>query len=303
MEEPRQHIQIRERAGLEEARLNQDFIAFVTKWSTPLLVVIALIVGGNFLYAQYTKRQEEKTTLAFDQLAAAAAVANPSPESLRNVAAEFAGVGSVAEIARLKAGDAYMRAVMRGVKPGADLNQDGTLKVPTDEMSAEDRASFLDSAANEYKLVAEATSGRRGKEVLHVGALFGLASVAESRGDAAGAKSYYDQIQSIASGTTDLKAFAKLAAARIEDLNSILVVGKLPLHATLAPATKEEPKPVAPPTGLDLPAPSGVMGPDVPAAPAAAPVESAPSSNPVQPSSTPAPAPAPTPEPAPASPK
>lgn len=303
MEEPRQHIQIRERAGLEEARLNQDFIAFVTKWSTPLLVVIALIVGGNFLYAQYAKRQEEKTTLAFDQLAAAAAVANPSPESLRKVAEEFAGVGSVAELARLKAGDAYMRAVMRGVKPGSDLNQDGTLKVATDEMTAEDRASFLDSANEQYKLVAEATSGRRGKEILHVGALFGLAGVAESRGDAPAAKALYEQIQSITSGTTDLKAFSKLAGTRIEDLNSILAVGKLPLHATLAPATKEEPKPVAPPA--DLPTPSGVMGPVVPAAPAAAPEETAPSSSPVQPSSSPAPAPAPSPasEPAPASPK
>ena len=78
MEEQRQNIQIRERAGLEEARLNQDFIDFVTKWSTPLLVVIALVVGGNYLYQQYTKRENEKLTRGFEQLAAAAAVANPT---------------------------------------------------------------------------------------------------------------------------------------------------------------------------------------------------------------------------------
>jgi hypothetical protein len=37
--------QIRERAGLEEARYNQDFIEFLRRFGTPILMVAAVIAG------------------------------------------------------------------------------------------------------------------------------------------------------------------------------------------------------------------------------------------------------------------
>ncbi|MBS0190487.1 MAG: hypothetical protein U0573_14470 [Phycisphaerales bacterium] len=284
MEEQRQNIQIRERAGLEEARLNQDFIDFVTKWSTPLLVVIALVVGGNYLYQQYTKRENEKLTRGFEQLAAAAAVANPSPDSLRQVAADFEGVASVSVLAHLKAGDAYMRSIMRGVKPGADVNQDGTIANVSDELTDEDRAGFLSSAFEQYKLAAEQVKGKPGKETLYVGALFGMAAVAESRGQEAEAKALYEQIKSAAAGTSDLQDFAKIAENRIADLPKVLAVGKLPPKATLPPATREEAKPALPanlptatPGALDIgPPSSSPVGPVTPPAEPASPAPATP---------------------------
>jgi len=307
MEEPRKNIQIRERAGLEEARLNQDFIDFVTKWSTPLLLLIALGVGGNFLYQQYTKRQSDRLALAFEQLAAAAAVANPSPDSLRQVAIEFSGVGSVGELARLKAADAYMRAVMRGVVPGAEVNPDGTTKNISDEMTPENRESFLTQAAEQYQTVADSTKGIANKESLHIGALFGLAAVAESRGDAAGAKSFYEQIRSATTGVPGFGEFAAIAAKRIENLPRVLAVAKLPTKASLPPATKDEESPAMPMTLPDAPSGPSLLGPAGPTPPSevVAPVapetkpETAPATPPASTTPAPAPAPAPASEPAP----
>ncbi|MBL8888088.1 MAG: hypothetical protein JNK16_15635 [Phycisphaerales bacterium] len=295
MEEPRKNIQIRERAGLEEARLNQDFIDFVTKWSTPLLLLLALGVGGNYLYQQYARRQAERLTLAFEQLAAAAAVQNPSPDSLKEVAIEFNGVGSVGELARLKAADAYMRSVMRGVKPGAEVNPDGTSKSISDEMTPEDREKFLSLAAEHYQTVVDATKGVANKESLYIGALFGLASVAESRGEAENAKKYYEQIRSASAGVPGFAEFETIASKRIESLPRVLAVAKLPAKATLPPPTKEDAQPAMPLTVPDAPSGATLLGPVGPAAPAPAAPEATPEAAP----STPAPTPPPASEPAP----
>ncbi|MFO0861519.1 MAG: hypothetical protein U0570_13270 [Phycisphaerales bacterium] len=268
MEEQRKNIQIRERAGLEEARLNQDFIDFVTKWSTPLLLLIAVGVGGNYLYQQYTRKQNERLAAAFEQLAAAAAVANPSPDSLRQVALDFEGVGSVAELARLKAGDAYMRAVMRGVKPGSEISPEGAVKNISDELTPEDRETFLKMAEDQYRSVADATKGAASKELMYVGALFGLAAVAESRGNAADAKQIYEQIRSVTVNVPGLNDFSVIAAKRIDDLPKVIAMGKLPSKATLPKPLKEDEVPAMPLNVPDAPAGPALMGPSGPPAPA-----------------------------------
>lgn len=263
--EEKQNIQIRERAGLEESRLNQDFIDFLTRWSTPLLFVIALVVGGNYLYTQYNKKQEAQQAAAFKQFAEIATGANPSPTSLIDVAEKFAGVGSVGEMARLKAGDALMRSVLRGVKPGADVNADGTVKEVGDELTAEDRESFLTQAEEQYRRVVESTANDPAKAMLRLGGLFGLASVAESRGDADKAKAGYEQIKSIAAGSTEFKHFVDVAQKRIESLPKIVAVAKLPTKSSLPAPFKEEAKPqnLTVPT-IDAPGSSSITGPSVP---------------------------------------
>lgn len=291
--EDKKNIQIRERAGLEESRLNQDFIDFLTKWSTPLLLVVALIVGGNYLYTQYNKRQEAQQAAAFKQLSEIATGANPSPSSLIDVADKFAGVGSVGEMARLKAGDALMRAVLRGVKPGADVNADGTVKEVGDELTAEDRESFLTQAEEQYRRVIESTANDSKKAMLRLGGLFGLASVAESRGDSDKAKASYEQIKTIAASSGEFKHFADVAAKRIESLPKIVAVAKLPTRASLPAPLKEDVKPegVTAPT-IDAPGSSSITGPTVPQAEGPV-APAAPTEKPVdQPASPPAEKPA-----------
>lgn len=289
--EEKKNIQIRERAGLEESRLNQDFIDFLTKWSTPLLVVVALIVGGNYFYKQYTDKQAAKLTEAFKELAGAATVANPSPTTLEEVARKYGGVASVGELASLKAGDAYMRAIIRGVKPGADVNADGTVKEVGDELTAEDRASFLAKAEEQYRLVTESSANDPSKTLLRLGGLFGLASVAESRGEADKAKSAYEEAKAIAASNSEFKHFTEVADARIASLPKVIAVAKLPTKASLPAPFKEDPKPAdnitIPP--VDAPGASSVIGPAAPSAPQpagptppAAP-EAAPSEKPAEP--------------------
>lgn len=264
--EEKKNIQIRERAGLEESRLNQDFIDFLAKWSTPVLVVVALIVGGNYFYKQYKDRQTTKLSEGFRELSEAATGANPSPDSLKAVAARYRGVASVGELASLKAGDAYMRAIIRGVKPGADVNADGTVKEVGDELTAEDRAGFLASAEEQYRLVIESSANDPSKTLLRLGGLFGLASVAESRGDADKAKAAYEQVKSIASAGSEFKHFIEVAESRIASLPKVIAVAKLPTKASLPAPFKEDPKPadnITIPT-VDAPGTSAVIGPAAP---------------------------------------
>ena len=66
--------QIRERAGLEESRLNEDFIDFLRKYGFLILLVAALAAGltsGVRWYREYTVR---KVTTAFADFEAARAV-------------------------------------------------------------------------------------------------------------------------------------------------------------------------------------------------------------------------------------
>jgi hypothetical protein len=266
--EEKKNIQIRERAGLEESRLNQDFIDFLTKWSTPLLVVVALIVGGNYFYKQYHDRQTAKLTEAFKELSGAATVANPSPTTLEDVARKYRGVASVGELASLKAADAYMRAIIRGVKPGAEVNADGTVKEVGDELTAEDRASFLAKAEEQYRLVIESSASDPSKTLLHLGGLFGLASVSESRGEADNAKLAYEQAKAIAASNSEFKHFVEVADSRIASIPKVIAVAKLPTKASLPAPFKEDPKPADNITipSMDAPGASSVIGPAAPAA-------------------------------------
>src|SRR5262245_7049428 len=93
--------QIREGAGLDEARLNVEFIEFLKKWSTPLLVIIALVALGYFGLQKLREARHAALTTAFTQLDAARTSGNPS--GLLAVADEHNGQGAVPEIARLQA--------------------------------------------------------------------------------------------------------------------------------------------------------------------------------------------------------
>jgi predicted negative regulator of RcsB-dependent stress response len=113
--------EIREGAGLTEARLNQDFIEFLRKWSTPVLVVVALAAVSYAGYTRWNERKIQQYNDAYSEFERVAGVASPSPESLKRVAEDFEGIGSVSLMARLQAADVYLQSIRRGIKPGAQV--------------------------------------------------------------------------------------------------------------------------------------------------------------------------------------
>lgn len=292
--------QIQTSAGLEDARVNQDFIDLLKRFSTPLLIVVLLVVGGYVGLNKLKESRETKLGDAFAQLEAATKAGNPT--NLLRVAEDFPGQGEIASLARLAAADIYHSAAIKGLIPGAELNPDGSVKNADDVLTADKRTAMLNDAKAQYQRVLDATRGDKFKAVHSIGALFGLAAVAETQGNAGDAKTAYAAAQTIAT-EAGLPALGDIAKARSEDAEKFLGGVRL-LAASEIKSKPQPPAPMLPPTPLMLPdaaAPAPVTGPAAePAAPAAAPAAEPAAA----PAATPAPAPAPaaTPAPAPAEP-
>lgn len=308
--------QIRESAGLEEGRLNQDFIDWLRKWSTPILVVVAIGAVAYWGYERWERSKVAEVNQAFQEFEQAGSSENPSPESLMRVAEEFDGVRSVAPMARLQAADAYLQAVRVGVKPGSALNPDGTLAAPEDALTPEDRTRYLDEAAGLYQRVADSTGSNPAKALLTLEATYGLAAVAESREAYDEAQRHYERIIELAD-RAQFPTHAQIARDRIAALPSLAQLPTLYALSDLPPL----PQPVqpqmptlqpleGPPPGVVIPEAGTTFGPElppldpVPETPDAPPGEEAPAPAPGDEPAPPAPAePAPVPPAPPEAPK
>lgn len=241
------HTQIKEKAGLEESRLNQDFIEFLKKWGTPLLGVVAAVSVG-YVGLDYLKQRRVATIdAAFQeyQVATSFGVLNANPDALVNIATTFTDANAIPVMAKLGAADAYLQAVRTGLRPGAVLGQTGEPESPDDVLGDSDRVSYLDRAAALYRDVLQSTSGKRGQEIHAISALFGLSAVAESNGDASGARGHLEQVIAVAE-PIGFVLHVKIAQGRIEAL------GRDPSIQPLIPRS-ELPTTTSEPTGgLDL---------------------------------------------------
>lgn len=262
------HQQIRERAGLEEARLNVEFIDFLRKWGPIILTIAAIAAGLQFVRTKLRTAEVDKVNRAFDEYNKSAMTANPSPLALRAVAEEFNSVRGVGLLARLDAADAYLRSVRAGLKPGASLRPDGSLESPEDLLSDEDRASALQQAEALYNEVLGEAGNNGDKAMIAVSALYGLAAVSECRGEFDKAKAFYEQIASKVEGGP-YAYHAKLASDRIEALPTLKELPRLYTIAELPKIKGVDPEPPPPEPA------SGPAGPAVPGD-ATAPVGEAP---------------------------
>ncbi len=294
------HAQIRERAGLEESRLNFEFIDWLRKWGSHLLVLAAVAAAGYWAYQRYERMQADKADTAFRELAAATEGGDFSPDLLIKVADTYEGVGSVSALARMAAADGYLNGVRLGVRPGATLDNDGNLKSPDDALSEADRKAYLEHAQELYQRVFDTVKADPSKMVIRVGALSGLAAVAECRAEFDKAKGYYQQIIDATKEGT-FKALAEVAQKRIESLSTLADATNFPAKAQLPKVPKElddllnPPPPPAPAPMTSGPGAAPAAG--APTAPAAAPGATPPAATPgTTPGGTPgAQTPAPTP--------
>ncbi len=305
------HFEIRDRAGLEESRLNQDFVDFLKKWGTPILLVIALVATG---YSFYTRREQSKAvdlTDAFRDLNAASGSfatdrinwgtvdtdnkgisQDANPDTLIRIAEERKGIAGISVLARLTAADGLLRTIRTGVKPSSEIGPDGNPVNPEDLLTAEQKAANLDQAEKLYTDVLTQARGQAGSLITQMNAMYGLAAVAECRSKFDDAKAQYEAIAKLVDGTP-FSAHVAVANGRIKGLE---VLAKLPSQFAKAdlpriPGLDPDPTPPAPPA----PAPGtepAVINP----APDAAPTT--PSTTPPT-ETTPVPVPAPTPVPTP----
>ncbi|GJM20024.1 MAG: hypothetical protein DHS20C14_22370 [Phycisphaeraceae bacterium] len=217
--------QIKEGAGLEESRINQDFVDFISKWSTPVLFLLALAMLGWWGYGKLQQMKEAHVAEAFGAYNAAIAGDNPSPDSLRRVADEYADVPGLAAMARLRAAEVYLESVWLGTQPGAELTPSGALLNAEDALTDEDTENFLAAADEEYRKVLDAAE-KDDRYVHALSAMWGRAAVAGSRGDMEGASALYTRIEQFANAEGD-ELQARLAARKRDSLSEFAQTPKL----------------------------------------------------------------------------
>jgi hypothetical protein len=297
--------QIKERAGLDESRLNQDFVEFLKKWGPHLMFGVAALALAYFGYQRWEQRVETQRDEAFQALEAA--LKSGSPQNLVGVASEHAGEGAVPLLARNAAADVHLSAYRTSIP--ADVTLDASGKMPEGKafLTDEQRAAELKAAEELYQAVYNDASRKSDQVFIAVGALNGLASVAECRGEVDKAKGFYQQVQSLTKDRFPMLATA--ATKRIESLSSLASAPRLYTTTELPNASPAEPVviPAGPMTGVS---PTGQTAPvNVPGitGPDGKPIQLTPMNGPPPgftgnapgtpstPTPTPAPAPAPTP--------
>ena len=233
---------ITEGAGLEESRINKEFVDFVQKWSTPVLLLI-LVIAGAYAGSIWLKNQRVKNTdaafLAFQE-----AEAEGRPEKLLDVASKHGGYGSIRQMATLTAADLKLEAAYLRIKPG-------TLGIaPEDRLDDAQAAAALSEAGDLYATVFREAQGKKGRELQAIGARWGMAAVDLSKRRFDAAETALQEVLAIAqnAGYTDL---AENAAALIAKLPALR---DQPVPVAQAPAATT---PETPPAPADTSEPDG----------------------------------------------
>ena len=303
------HFEIRDRAGLEESRLNQDFVDFLKKYGTWLLLLVALVATG---YSVYTRREQSKTlelSDAFRDLNAASGsfatdrinwgtvdtdgkgiAQDANPETLIRIADERKGIVGVSVLARLTAADGLLRTLRTGVKPSSEIGRDGNPVNPDDLLTPDQRTANLDQAERLYNEVLTQARGQSGSLITQMNAMYGLAAVAECRSKFDDAKSQYEAIAKLVDGTP-FAAHVSVAKGRIAGLDAL---SKLPPPFTKADLPRipgVDPDPTPPPVPVPAPGAEAPVGGPIPDPAATPPV--VPPVAPTAPAAEPAPAPVP----------
>ncbi|MEO1007846.1 MAG: hypothetical protein AAFX79_04725 [Planctomycetota bacterium] len=232
--------QIKERAGLEESRINQDFVDFLKKWGPYALIAVGLVFAAINGKRWLDQKAEDRVDEAFRQWTLATSSDAASPDTLVALADQFGDVKGIPLAARHEAARTYLDAVRRGVVLGAQPQPDGTY--PAEELlDGELREMYLAQARTLFERVAADAGSGAGEAVHAIRANLGLAAVAESSGDLDDARLRYERARELdrAAGYGGMTA---VIDARLASLDALAQPVVLPARADLpSAAVVEEP--------------------------------------------------------------
>lgn len=196
-----------QQSDLTESRINDDFLFWLKNsgpnWLLAVLVVLTLAMGWNW----WKNKQGQARDAAWSELSDA-----DIPATLRDVASKHADVDGVASFALLTAADRHLQSVVSGQR--FDREPSAADAAVTPEL----RREWLLEARTLYgEVLARAESSNDPNDVaFEVAALFGLAAVAESRGEVDIAKSSLERIETRTSQS--MPWLSQQAKARIETI-------------------------------------------------------------------------------------
>lgn len=233
MDERQQQVQVG--AGLQESRLNTEFIDFLRKYGTYGLYGLLAVVLAYVGWQKWSVYQQKNLDEAFRQLDAG--MASRNPENLLTVAAENKGQGAVWQLATLSAAENYLDAARRGYAPGSDQVN----PAETDRLTESQTQEMLNKANGLLKDVLAKVGNDKGQLLIAQRTRWNLATAALNANDPATAKKYLDEYENAAknAGLTDMVA---LGSTRASSIDRVLAPTALYTEAEL-PATA---KPAAP---------------------------------------------------------
>ncbi len=227
--------------GLTESRLNQDFVDFLRKYGTAILLGVCAISVAYVGWDRYSRHREG--TLDEAWLSLEKAIEARSPEGLIAVAEEHASEAGLPLLARVEAADILVQSAIMGVVPGAEIAGDGTVTKPDDLLTPEGVARHFDRAADQYEKVIASTSGKPALVLHQLRAMFGMAAVDESRSKFDDAKRRYEQIVDVAN-TAQLSTLAGAAKKLLDTIEDAKTAPRLYSDAQVV--TKPAPPPPPP---------------------------------------------------------
>lgn len=202
--------------GLQESRVNQEFIEGLKKWGPYVVMALSLVALAYFGYQRLEQGRDlsrDKAFIAYDE-----AVISRNPAALVEVADTHAGAGAVEHLARLAAADIYLESFRTGVEPGVKVDREGKLEEGKSLLTKEQRDAQAAKAEGLFQKVADTAKGEE-HILLSAGALSGLAAIAESRQQADKAKAFYQQVVALTEGKFD--GLASSAKKRIETIDTL----------------------------------------------------------------------------------
>lgn len=238
-------------AGLQESRLNQDFINWLEKWGPRVLYVILAVVVTYVGLQWYGRYQERLTDEAFASLREATEARDVG--MLEAVAAEHADRGAVSDLARLELGRLLQIAgttrIPETVQPGdEDVER-------LDVSQAEGR---LRAALEQFEMVVARSSADR--PLLAQQARWGMVSAHMSLGDGEAAsrvlEAYVEAAEGLGLAETQRRAADERLALIESGLGGLL---ELPTREDL-PELAREPEAAAPEEGADAGGGMGSVG-------------------------------------------
>lgn len=214
--------QIKEGAGLDESRVNQEFVEFLRVWLPWILGAIAVVLGGWVGWQRWTQHKHQVIAQAFADYDAAVMPASSGLDLdvslLIRLAEEHGGKASIPELSRLAAANQLVLSASKGIAPGAEVDaQTGAVKNATDLLTIERQRELVQQAAGLYEQVLSSTRGVKGRELFAIQALMGLAATSEGKSDWEKAKGHYAEAKSLA----EANVYPKIAAVAEERMRTI----------------------------------------------------------------------------------
>ncbi len=206
-----------------ESRINEDFLEWLKSTGLTLLVIVMVLLVGYMLYVRWDSSRIEHRNNAWIEYASSETAGLPS--GFLAVADQYGDVDSVALLARIQAGRAWLEAVQAGRPLDAAAGSVATL-------SEDDRDVYLTRADEAFRTVLSKDDKSRGMALLMISALNGRAAVAEARGEIEEAKRFYGE--AAARAGDDYPHLRDQAERRAETAAAVVEAPDLPAQEDIA---------------------------------------------------------------------